>query len=88
MKNFNIYYGGSLKNPFFRGGGFTKNQYIGGNCLKSGGGAWIVCVFEEKEGAVFLRGELIPKCTLCKGDMNQVQYDFKILRRAAMYNAL
>ena len=38
MKNFNIYYGGSLKNPFFRGGGFTKNQYIGGNCLKSGGG--------------------------------------------------
>ena len=30
------YYGGSLKNPIFRGKGFTKNQDIGGNCLKGG----------------------------------------------------
>ena len=29
------YYGGSLKNPIF-GEGFTKNQCIGGNCLKRG----------------------------------------------------
>ena len=28
------YHEGSLKNPIFRGEGFTKNQYIGGNCLK------------------------------------------------------
>ena len=29
---------GSLKNPIFRGGGgVTKNQYIGRNCLKRGG---------------------------------------------------
>ena len=30
------YYEGSLENPIFRGG-FTKNQYIGGNCLKGEG---------------------------------------------------
>ena len=35
MKNFNIY-GGSLKIWFL--GGFTKKQYIGGNCLKRKGG--------------------------------------------------
>ena len=29
-------YGGSLKNPIFRGG-ILKNQYIGEDCLKSGG---------------------------------------------------
>ena len=32
------YYGGSLKNPIFRRGGFTKNHYIGGNCLTEGVG--------------------------------------------------
>ena len=30
------YYGGSLKNSIFRGG-ILKNQYIGEDCLKSGG---------------------------------------------------
>ena len=30
------YYGGSLKNPIFRGKGFTKNQDRGGKCLKGG----------------------------------------------------
>ena len=38
MKN----YIGSLKNPIFRG--FTKNQYVGGNCLK--GGVWTVGRFK------------------------------------------
>ena len=33
MKNFNIK-GGSVKNLII--GGFTKNQYMGGNCLKEG----------------------------------------------------
>ena len=43
-----------------------KNQYIGGNCLKRG--AWTVGRFKgghgKKEG-LFLRGGLIPQCTLC-----------------------
>ena len=40
---------GSLKNLIFRGGGgFMKNQYIGGNCLKSGGG-----LKEKKWGCCF-----------------------------------
>ena len=30
------YYGGSLKNPIFRGGWVTKSQYIGRSCLKRG----------------------------------------------------
>ena len=29
----------------FQGGGFTKKQYIGANCLKRG--AWTVCRFKE-----------------------------------------
>ena len=32
------YYRGSLKNPIFRGWGFTKNQYIGRELAKRGGG--------------------------------------------------
>ena len=28
------YHGRLLKNPIFRGGGLTKSQYIGENCLK------------------------------------------------------
>ena len=54
MKNENFqYYGGSLKNPIFRGGGgggFTKNQYIGG--------------VAEKEGMVFLTGGWYPMHTI------------------------
>ena len=48
-----------MKNQIFKvGEGFTKNQYIGGNCLK--GGAWTVCRFKgvelgEKRGMVFVR---------------------------------
>ena len=43
---------GSLKNLIFRGGGgFMKNQYIGGNCLKSGGG-----LKKKNGGAVFKEG--------------------------------
>ena len=41
------------------GGGFMKNQYRGGNCLKKGGGAWTVCWFKggawQEEGVVFLK---------------------------------
>ena len=43
---------GSLKNLIFRGGGFMKNQYIGGNCLKSGGGG----LKKKNGGAVFKEG--------------------------------
>ena len=65
MKNFNIF-GVHWKIRLL--GGFTKNQYRGGNCLKRG--AWTVCRFNgglgEKEGVVFLMGGLTPQCTLCK----------------------
>ena len=40
MKNFNI--SGFTERSDFQGG-FTKNQYIGGDCLKRGDGAWTVC---------------------------------------------
>ena len=43
----------------FLGGGFTKNQYIGGIAWK-GGGAWTVCKFKgerigKKEGELWVR---------------------------------
>ena len=61
MKN----YGGSLKNPIFRGR-FTKNQCTGGIALKGSlgqlvnlmGGAW------QKRGCGVFEGGLIPQCTL------------------------
>ena len=41
------------------GGGFTKNQYIWGDCLKMGG-AWTVCLFkgawQERGGECFWGG--------------------------------
>ena len=45
----------------FRGGGFTKNQYIGGELPKKGEGTWTVCRFkgwgerlgEKERGGVF-----------------------------------
>ena len=48
--------------------GFTKNQYMGRNCLKGGGGgAWTVCRFKEvggglgiKEGGGVFEEGLIP----------------------------
>ena len=47
----------------------TKNSKRG--LPKKGGGAWTVCRFKKgggwlgkKKGVVFLRGELIPQCTL------------------------
>ena len=56
MKNFNIYYGGSLKNLIFRG--ITKNQYIYEKLPKrGGGGGWIVSKFtvarSKRGGGVF-----------------------------------
>ena len=52
-----------LTKNFFRGG-FTKNQYIEGNCQKMG--AWIVCRFKagsakkkKKNGVVFYKEGLI-----------------------------
>ena len=59
---------GSLKNPNFRGGGFTKNQYRGGgDCLKRG--AWTVSQFKikgawQETGGGVLEGGLIPQCTI------------------------
>ena len=48
MKNFNVFgvYGkiGVLE------GGCSKNQYIGKDCLKRGGGAWTVCRFKGGGG--------------------------------------
>ena len=38
-----------MKNSTLRGeGGFTKNWYRGGDCLKRG--AWTVCIFKGKGG--------------------------------------
>ena len=52
-KNFNIF-GGSLKDPTFRGR-ILKTQYIGGDCLKRR--AWVVCWFkgdwQERRGWCF-----------------------------------
>ena len=45
--------------------GFPKNQYIRGNCLKRGGGAWTVSRFEVgggglgKKGGCFWGGEVV-----------------------------
>ena len=62
MKNFNNF-GVHWKIQFLAGGGFTKKQYRGGDCLKRG--AWTVFRFKE-EGACQGRGGLmIPQCTLC-----------------------
>ena len=60
------YYGGSLKIRFLRGGGFTKNQYIGGLPKKGrlGQFADLTEGLAKKRGVVFLRGGLIPQCTL------------------------
>ena len=74
MKNFNIM-GVHWKILFFFSffwggegeGGFTKNQYIVGNCLKMWGlGSWQICgsFAKKRRGGVF-EGELIPQCTLC-----------------------
>ena len=41
MKN---YFGGSRKNPSFRGGGVHEKPIYKGDCLKRG--AWIVCRFK------------------------------------------
>ena len=45
MKNFNIM--GVHRKIQFSEGRFTKKQYIGGNCLKRGGGTWTACRFKE-----------------------------------------
>ena len=45
-------------------GEVTKKQYIGGNCIKKGGGAWIVCRFKrglgKKDGGGVFEGGLTP----------------------------
>ena len=56
LKNVNIM-GGLLKNPIFRVGELTKNQYIRENCPKRGA-TWTVCRFkkglgEKKGGSCF-----------------------------------
>ena len=57
------YYRGSLKNPIFRGWGFTKNQYMGRELAKRGGGAGQFADLRgawRKRGGVFLRGVDTP----------------------------
>ena len=63
MKNFNNF-GVHWKFNFKLGGGFTKKQYRGGDCLKRG--AWTVWkfkeegVWQEREGGVFEGGCWYP----------------------------
>ena len=52
-----------MKNPIFREG-FTKNQYIGGNCLKQAGGAWTACRFKGGVGLKKKRGIGTPIYTM------------------------
>ena len=63
---------GLTRKSNFQGEGFTKNQYIRGNCLKRE--AWTVFRFKsglgKKEG-VFLRG-LIPQYTLYSKEFMEV----------------
>ena len=54
----------------FRGERFTKNQYIGGNCLKSGGRGGLGQFADLrgdllKEGGRALREGVDTQCTLC-----------------------
>ena len=58
MKNFTVFWG-SRKNPRFRGGGgFTKNQYIGGIALKRGIGQFadLRGLGKKEGGGVFKEG--------------------------------
>ena len=66
-------------------GGFTKNQYIGGNCLKR---CWTVCRFKggglaQKREVAFLRGGggLIPQCPLCSG---AITHNFRHIKRLCL----
>ena len=66
MKNFNIMR--VHRKIRFLGGAVTKNQYIGGNCLKRGGGFGHLTDLRvrgdsQKRGKG--EGGLIPQCTLC-----------------------
>ena len=68
MKNFNKFGVGVHGKIRVLEGGFTKNQYIGGDCLKRVRGTWTVCRFKGElgkkvVGAGFEVG-LIPQCTL------------------------
>ena len=89
MKTFNIL-GVHWKIRLFfggEGGGVTKNQYIGQDCLKRR--AWPVCWFKvgltRKRGVLFLRGVLILQCPLCPPSfyrhpyMDYPQFFLKIL---------
>ena len=60
MKNF-IIFGVHRKIQFLGGGGFHKKPICRGDCLKRGGGAWIVCRFKgglggKERQVFFLRG--------------------------------
>ena len=51
-------------------GGFSKNQYIWGDCLKRGGGAWTVCrskrgAWQERGGGVFDGGLILQFKLFC-----------------------
>ena len=65
IKNLNIY-GIHLKIHLLEGAGFTKNQYRGRDCLKTGGLGQFANlrrgIGKEEEGV--FKGELIPQCTL------------------------
>ena len=59
------YFWGSLKNPSFRGG-FTKKQYIGGDCLKRGLGQFadLRGAWQERGGWYFWGGRDTPMHTM------------------------
>ena len=64
MKNLNIL-GVHWRTRLLGGGGFTKNQYRGGELPKKGTVCQFKGAWQERGGGVF-EGELIPQCTLCK----------------------
>ena len=63
MKNFDIF-GVHGKVRFLGGGGVTKNQCIGGDCLKRG--AWIVCRFKGGLGLQTLAYEKQGRATIAR----------------------
>ena len=68
MKNFNKFGVGVHGKIRVLEGGFTKNQYTGGDCLKRVRGTWTVCRFKGELGkkvvGVGFEVGLIPQCTL------------------------
>ena len=91
MRNFFLvgkFYGGSLKNPIFRGQWLHEKPIYRGNYQKKGERLWQFANlrrgFDEKERVVFLRGEggggeSITQCTLYKKSKIEAKSKTKIM---------